>query len=263
MGPCQITNPMALRRVLETFGQLDEIRWQDPASPNLIRYCADRLTDDEKLLTHWLCYIMDRQTPFQRVWDVGGYVLSHIVRAYSRERRDVWELLASYLRRIGAGNGSAIFLECESGPNGRPAPGHGPTSGTVSFASRYMPEDLVLVFRTLALLDLVSDRSLARFLVAVLRGAGASPDTIRTRLASALDGLTYSAIGTISARRLEAEIERAREKATEEAEALTRDPEGHVAHWKGSSAGLSANACGARFATTSRARLPMTCSWGR
>jgi hypothetical protein len=94
-----------------------------------------------------------------------------------------------------------------------------------------MPEDLVLVFRTLALLDRVSDRSLARFLATVLRDTGPSPEAIQTRLAPALDGLTYTATGTIAARRLEAEVARTREQVTEEAEAFGRDPEAHVAHW--------------------------------
>ncbi len=60
-----------LTEILDAFSALDDIRWSQRSNYSLINHCAPDLTADEKLLTHWLCYIADRQTAFQRVWDVG------------------------------------------------------------------------------------------------------------------------------------------------------------------------------------------------
>jgi hypothetical protein len=50
-----------LAAVLEAFSALDDVRWRTAANYNLINYCATDLTADEKLLSHWLCYVADRR----------------------------------------------------------------------------------------------------------------------------------------------------------------------------------------------------------
>ena len=59
----------------------DDARWSSETNYNLINYFSDDLTDDDKLLTHWLCYITDRQMEFRRIWDVGGYIVSNIINS--------------------------------------------------------------------------------------------------------------------------------------------------------------------------------------
>ena len=111
MKSITITNVEKLNRILDIFSQLDDIRWNIADNYNLINYCCDKdkLTNDEKLLTHWLCYITDRQMGFERVWDVGGYVISHMVRAFTQGNyKNVRELLLYYIRKE---NGK-IWLEC-------------------------------------------------------------------------------------------------------------------------------------------------------
>jgi len=96
-----VTDVERMSAILEVFSLLDDTRWnQEPTDDlsdycyNLINYCTHDLTEDEKLLTHWLCYITDRRMPFKRVWDVGGYVISHLVRRYTVQRdRSVREVL--------------------------------------------------------------------------------------------------------------------------------------------------------------------------
>lgn len=69
---------------------LDSVRWQKTSSYYLINFAypnrqdASGLTEDEKLLTHWLSYITDRQMPFQQIWDKGGLIFSEIVHEYKK-----------------------------------------------------------------------------------------------------------------------------------------------------------------------------------
>ena len=49
---------------------IDKARWQKTANESLINYAPVELSDDEKILVHWLCYITDRQTAWERIWDV-------------------------------------------------------------------------------------------------------------------------------------------------------------------------------------------------
>jgi len=139
MKPIAITDVEKMVLILETFSQLDDIRWSMADNYNLINYSHDDLTSDEQLLTHWLCYITDRQTPFQRIWDVGGYVISHMVRTFAREDgRDVRELLLSYVRR----KDDKLWLECPLETASTRLARYEITGSKVEFASRYMPDDL-------------------------------------------------------------------------------------------------------------------------
>jgi len=64
---------------------LDEKRWCSETNYNLIRNkIFDRLTDDKKVLVHWLSYITDRQMPFEKIWTDGGIVFSGIIDEYAR-----------------------------------------------------------------------------------------------------------------------------------------------------------------------------------
>lgn len=65
---------------------LDNARWNDTSNYNLINFFSNSLKSDAKILTHWLCYITDRQMPFERVWDVGGYIFSQLVVSMKNER---------------------------------------------------------------------------------------------------------------------------------------------------------------------------------
>jgi hypothetical protein len=145
------------------------------------------------LLTHWLCYISDRQTRFERVWEVGGYVISHMVRAFSREcGGSVRDLFDSYCLE----EGNKLGLKCDKTPNeaanARLARfGIEETQGEVKFASRCPADDLVKVYRTLEILAKHYDRSLARFIAASFEGEDDDRQAIR-RMATALNQLTYA-----------------------------------------------------------------------
>jgi len=195
MPPFEIRDVQKMSAILTVFSKLDDIRWNEASNYNLINYYRDDLTADEKLLTHWLCYIMDRQMPFERIWDIGGYAISHLVRTYTgNPDKEVWEdVLAPYARRID----NTFRLESPlERPNTR-LERYGITGGTVPFASRYMPEDLVLIYRTLGIIDKVASRSMARFMCMALDKEMNLEQEIK-QLALALNQLTYTAGGAVS-----------------------------------------------------------------
>lgn len=196
MQDIQVTDPDKMRLILETFAGLDEIRWGMPANYNSINYCTENLSADEKLLTHWLSYIMDRQMPFQRVWDIGGYVVSHLVRRFSSDRnRSVDGIVSDYIRGKDEGK---VYLEC---PHEKPANGTlalwGITGDTVPFSSRYPPEDGIRIYRTLCILDTISGRSMAHFLERAIGGESNHARAIK-KMAYALDAMTYSKVGKVT-----------------------------------------------------------------
>ena len=230
MGAFRVKDEESLHRVLHVFSQLDAIRWSQPANYNLINYCAEDLTADEQLLSHWLCYITDRQTSFERVWDVGGYVLSYLVRAYTRDAQNVRELLNAHLRRDTNNGKDRIRFECPiETPNTRLAR-YGFDDNTVAFASRYMPEDVLLIFRTLALLDKISGRSLSRFMSSTGLAVADQDDAVR-RVACALNGLTYVSGGARSATDLDRNLGAEGELVETEAEIFALDSAACLARW--------------------------------
>ena len=74
MRRIQIKNEQAIKTILAHFSHLDDIRWSQSGNYNLINYFKGGLTADEKLLTHWLCYITDRQMPFMRTLPSAVFV---------------------------------------------------------------------------------------------------------------------------------------------------------------------------------------------
>jgi len=70
------------QRVARLFGItdfIDKARWEGTDTESLINYAPVNLSDDDKMLVHWLCYITDRQTAYERIWDVGGFIFSQVV----------------------------------------------------------------------------------------------------------------------------------------------------------------------------------------
>jgi len=230
MAVFRVADAESLGRILHVFAHLDIVRWSQPANYNLINYCAEDLTADEKLLTHWLCYITDRQTAFERVWDVGGYVLSYLVRVYCRGAQDARSLLNAHLHREKKDGKVRVRFECPlENPNDRLAR-YGFDGDVVAFASRYMPEDVLLIFRTLALLDKISRRSLARFMSATGLAVTDQRDAVAS-IARALNGLTYISGGARSAAKIDEYLGAEGELVEKETEFFALDSTACLKRW--------------------------------
>ncbi len=212
-----------MKRILQTFGLLDQIRWSYSPNYNLVNYCDADFTADDKLLAHWLCYVTDRQMPFKRIWDVGGYVLSHVVREHARSSRGALAVMTDHIDRVaGQGDTGLAFVCPLEAPNKRLAL-YGITTGRVRFASRYVPDDVLAVLRTLQMLELVSDRSIARFISIVAPADLPIRRAIR-RVAVALDAITYRSSGTSSATRLTEAMDKIPQAMAGEAQQFSEDP---------------------------------------
>jgi len=165
----------------EFFAFLDKVRWIHPNNYDEINYShKDDLSPDEKLLTHWLCYISDRAMGYKRIWDVGGFVYSDLVFCTRSESID--SLLKpdgadSFIisrnsneskkekQRSNENEGSNkeqvkiqyMFISRESGENNSIISKSYSTSlienNKVSFSPRYYPSDYVSIYYTLYTLN--------------------------------------------------------------------------------------------------------------
>ena len=75
-----------LKEIFKIISFYDEVRWSSISNYNLINFYKDQLDDDTKLLTHWICYITDRQMAFERIWEVGGFVFSELADTIKKEK---------------------------------------------------------------------------------------------------------------------------------------------------------------------------------
>lgn len=211
-----------LRRILSVFSALDEIRWNNPANYNLINYCFEDLTPDEKLLTHWLCYITDRQTAFERIWEVGGYVLSYLVRTYTRGISTPEE---AFFEHYDVQNG---YLHAPLVSPNKRLNSFGILKEPVQFASRYMPVDAISIIRTLYMLDQLSQRSFARFLRMIIREEVDHHSAIH-KMAPALHFLTYAGLGQVKSTDVEYRIKEIIPRCTPQISQIKSDPKAFIA----------------------------------
>jgi hypothetical protein len=75
-----------LNDVFKITSFIDQARWSKKSHYGQVNFYKSDLPDDTKILTHWLCYITDRQTAFERVWDVGGFIFSELVDTIKKEK---------------------------------------------------------------------------------------------------------------------------------------------------------------------------------
>lgn len=184
----------AIRRIMQVFSWLDAARWSSPENYNTTKSFAADLKPDERLLTHWLCYITDRMTPFERVWDVGGYVLSRIVRDYCRKRdKSVEDILDEFRGKRDKDDEVRGLLRYPYGDD-YALPTSALREGDAVFVPRYPPSDLGRIYHTLIVLDMAKyQRNIGIFMAEALRTQAARSlcDGIKA-LVVTLDALTYA-----------------------------------------------------------------------
>lgn len=192
---------------------LDNSRWE--SMPNDIDHCSinlsissDKLTNSNKILTHFLCYISDRGMTYQQIWDKGGFVYSNMVSAYENKNENITESLIncgaddSFYKKIDD-NGKSTkvrygFVSRIKVPDDDSNPlmkdyGYDKNK-TVTFIPRYYPSDLKSIIQTLMILDDNKfERSIIRFVAYVMNELGGYEST--KKIAFALYLLGYYKIG--------------------------------------------------------------------
>lgn len=129
-----------LNQKLEILHFINEARWSSEDNyympnyhPILETLPSSENKDEAKLLTHWLCYISDRQTLFRRIFEDGANVYSYIVYLFYRHKdRSVIDILNECFYE------KKLICPDTTEPN-----------KTVSFAPRFVPADIVCIYKTL------------------------------------------------------------------------------------------------------------------
>lgn len=135
----EIKNRKDLIKIFKAISWLDSQRWDTGDNYNFINFFRNDLTNCEKILTHWICYITDRQMPFEIVWDKGGYVFSELVYEYSRDGISPQQILNNHYEKYIDKNGKELFrFKSKDG---------------VTFASRYVTDDYQNILQTLEVLN--------------------------------------------------------------------------------------------------------------
>ena len=75
-----------LSSIFEIISFYDDFRWKNKNNNSLINFFKNDIDNDTKILTHWLCYITDRQMPYKIIWDVGGFVFSELINEIKTTR---------------------------------------------------------------------------------------------------------------------------------------------------------------------------------
>lgn len=186
MSKVRIKNKDLLIRVFRTISWLDTRRWGTGESYNFVNFFREDLTNCEKVLTHWICYITDRQIPFEIVWDKGGYIFSELVYEYSRNNSRAPEgILKGHYEKYQDKKGKERF-RFKSKTN------------DITFASRYVTDDYQNILQTLKILDkyevAINGRKYKRNLIAFILHfiqRFKEKDDLLIRVACALHLLTY------------------------------------------------------------------------
>lgn len=179
MHDVRIKDKESLYKIFKIISWLDNCRWQAYQNYNFINFSRNDLTNSEKILTHWICYIADRQMPFEIVWDKGGYVFSEIVYKYSRNKLSSYDLLSEFYESH-AEKGSTKYRFT--------------SSDNIKFASRYVTLDYQNILQTLEVLNSVANQSLVDFIVILLKKFF-DEDDLLIRVACGLHLLTYNLSG--------------------------------------------------------------------
>jgi len=171
-----------LRENLRIISWLDRKRWckenQKKEEKRVFKSIDKNLSNSEKILVHWLCYITDRQMRAMRIWDLGGAVFSDWVRNYCEQKISAKELIEKCFKEYDKNKGKFKTFNSE-----------------LEFSSRFPRVDKEHIFQTLKILESfeveLAGKKFTRNLVAfILHFIKDKEDCLR-KVACALYLLTY------------------------------------------------------------------------
>jgi hypothetical protein len=171
----KIKDQNSLIKICKVISWLDDRRWNTEDNYNFIHFFRDDLTNCEKIFTHWICYITDRQMPFEVVWDKGGYVFSELVYEYKRSRLLPQQIIEKYYEKY-----NKVQFRFKSSDN-------------TTFASRYVTDDYQNILNTLEVLNYY-ERDFISFILNIIKRFKDKEDLL-IRIACSLHLLTYQLDG--------------------------------------------------------------------
>ncbi len=204
-----------LEQIFRIISFYDDNRWESFHNYSMINFFRNDLSADIKILTHWLCYIMDRQTPFLRIWDIGGFVISELI--YEVKKQKSLDLLNpdyenSFL--IRENNDKFCFISKSKAESNSVLSKYEGIfeDGRVKFKSRFFPSDYIAILSTLVFLEEYGF-SFSKFIKDVYCRHKDKDDFIK-RILFSLSLLTYGEIGQTDSRNL-VDFEENKRKAKE------------------------------------------------
>ena len=162
-------------KICKVISWLDDRRWNTEDNYNFVHFFREDLSNSEKILTHWICYIADRQMPFEVVWDKGGYVFSELIYEYKRSKLLPQQILKVHYEKY-KNNKSKERFRFKSSDNR-------------TFASRYITDDYQNILNTLEVLNYYQ-RNIINFIVNTIKRFKDKEDLL-IRIACSLHLLTY------------------------------------------------------------------------
>ncbi len=185
-----------LTEIFKIISFYDKVRWNSISNYNLINFYKTDLDEDTKLLTHWLCYISDRQMAFERIWEVGGFVFSELTNNF-KENVDLNLLNPnhenSFIKKNGNG-GYAFISNSKVGGNSILKKSYGYNEiDFVEFTPRYYPSDYYSILFTFDILR-EYNFSLTNYIAVQINRYKEKDDLIQ-RVLFSLYLLTYFEIG--------------------------------------------------------------------
>jgi len=185
-----------LNRIFKIMSFYDRARWNSPTNYNLLNVFNENISNDSKLLTHWLCYITDRQMDYKRIWDIGSFIFSELVHTIKKNKN-----YSNYLNpqnelsffRLEE-NGKYVFKSHALVNNNQILLRYGfQNNQQVTFISRYYPSDYLSILYTFDILQYFN-YSLTQYTLTQLENHIDENDYIKILLFS-LYLLTYYNIG--------------------------------------------------------------------
>ena len=178
MTTLKIKDKTALINIFKTISWLDYIRWRTAGNYNFVNYSRSNLTNCEKILTHWISYITDRQMSFEIVWDKGGYIFSELVYEYSKNRLEPGQILYKYYEKYYDKEKKQFRYRFKS-------------SDGITFASRFVTVDYKSILQTLQVLNEQKyQRNIITYILDILKKYQDKNDLL-IRVACGLHLLTY------------------------------------------------------------------------
>jgi len=186
-----------LNRIFKIMSFYDRARWNSRTNYNLLNVFNENISNDSKLLTHWLCYITDRQMDYKRIWDIGGFIFSELVDTIKNNNNDYYNYLnpqneLSFFRLEE--NGKYVFKSHSQVNNNQILLSYGFNHNQqVTFISRYYSSDYLSILYTFDILQYFN-YSLTQYILQQLNIQIHHNDYIK-RLLFSLYLLTYYKIG--------------------------------------------------------------------
>lgn len=169
-----------MRDIFAITNFIDSARWSNIENYSIINYANPDLSFPKKILTHYLTYVADRQMPFQRIWNVGGFVFSRLVEDYTTNQNiSISKLYTDYIEVAESGDvitsaTSKLSFKCSLDNLQLTALQQEKLQssirdGNVVFRSRFVTTDFCSIYCTLYILECIANRSLIDYIKKVIQ----------------------------------------------------------------------------------------------